>query len=253
MKTAHLNALTTLSAAMVLSISSSLAQASHYGEVGDHARDIYYAAGRADRVVRYNFRSAPLTIYSCLRDNLCGMVETATCIKDLTRHGGNLAQIQTHVEKLDDQFTEVQKGAEALQKWLSQCPAPGFGRYGSCSASRSRVDDFNLKRLCERIDELGKEMECMLGDLDKLLVDAGLNAPHSHGNRAPQNGRPTERRDFGPDSPPAPRPRLEIPPTPTRGAVHGRPGNGRPGHDRHPVQIPVFRHNGRSFSISLSF
>jgi len=250
MKTAHLNALTTLSAAMVLSLSSSLAQAGHYGDVDDHARDIYYAAGRADRVVRYNFRSAPLPIYSCLRDNLCAMVETADYVKNLARRGGNLRQIQIHIEKLDDQFTEVQKGAASLEKWLSQCRAPGFGRYGSCSTSNSRVDDFNLKRLCERIDEIGKEMEFMLNDLDKLLIDAGLDRRHSHETHGRQDGRPTDRRDFGPDAPPAPR--LEVPPTLTRGAVHGRPG-----HERHPrgypVQIPVFRHNGKSFSISLSF
>ena len=230
---------------MVLRLSSSPAQAGHYGEVDDHARDIYYAAARADRIVRFNFRSAPLTIYSCLRDNLCGMVETADCVKDLTRRGGNLRQIQIHIEKLDDQFTEVRKGEESLKKWVSQCPPSGFRRFGSSSSSCSRVDAFNLKRLCERIDEIGKEMECMLNDLDKLLIDAGLDGRHRHGTHGRQDGRSDERRNFGPDAPPVPR--LEIPRTSTRGGRHSQHLHGRP------VQIPVFRHNGKSFSISFSF
>lgn len=263
MKTARLNALRTLAATVAVTLSSSLAQAGHYGELDDHAREIYYEAGRADRVIRYNFRSAPLSIYTCLRENLCGMVETARCVNDLTRRSGNLEQIQEHVENLDDQFTEVQKGTEALRKWIAQCPAPAYSRFGSCSSSRSSVDEFNLRRLCERIEDIGKEMQCMLTDLDKLLVDAGIDArPHRH-DHDPRNSRPADPRDLRPADPRDLRPadprdrgpvnprRLDVPPTPSSRSFNGF-GRDRVPHGR-AVQVPIFRHDGKSFSLSLRF
>jgi len=250
MKTARLTATRTLVATIAVTLTASLAQAGHYGEIDDHAREIYYEAGRADRVVRYNFRNAPLNIYTCLRENLCGMVETAACVNDLTRRSGNLERIQEHVESLDDQFTEVQKGTESLRKWVAQCPPPRFSRFGSCSASRSSVDEFNLRRLCDRVEEIAEEMKCMLMDLDKLLVDAGLSDPrgrghdHSHGRG---NARPADPRDRGPVNPP----RLDVPSTPSSRSFDRLGRDGFP-HGR-TVQVPIFRHDGRSFSLSLRF
>lgn len=250
MKTARLNALTALSTTLVMSLGSSLAQAGHYGHLDNHAREIFYDAGRADRVVRYNFRSAPLNIYTCLRENLCGMVETAECINDLTRRAGNLQQLQLHIERLDDQFTELQKGTDSLRKWVAQCPPRAYG-YSSCSSSRSRVDEFNLRRLCERVEEIGKEMECMLTDLDKLLVDAGLDAPHTHHGAHPRGAGPADPRDRGPVNPRVAPPRLDVPPTPSRSRSFDRFDRNRL-HERS-VHVPIFRHDGRSYSLSLRF
>lgn len=251
MKTARLKAIKTLAASIAVTLTASLAQAGHYGEIDDHAREIYYEAGRADRVVRYNFRNAPISIYTCLRENLCGMVETAACVNDLTRRSGNLELIQEHAEKLDDQFTEVQKGTESLRKWIAQCPPPRFSRYGSCSSSsRSSIDQFNLRRLCDRVEEIAEEMKCMLMDLDKLLVDAGLDGPRGHGHdHGPLRGnaRPADPRDRGPVNPP----RLDVPPTPSSRGFDRLGRDGLP-HGR-AVQVPIFRHDGRSFSLSFRF
>jgi len=248
MKKLNLNTIAGLAVvALVASTTTSSAQASKLAELDDHAWTLERTAIRADRDVRYDFRSAPAA--QCLRENFCRIAEKAD---DLQRTIGRkadprmLREVEQCLGEIDESFAESQTAMDQLRLWVAKCE-PQTIRYGSvrigvCS-SRQRLD---FKQLCARVDLMKETLKCMFDNLEKLFCECGIKRPHT-------------RHDYGPISPAPPiREFHSDPPTPRREpflvprqSLHGGSGfgsHGRP-HGRS-VSIPIG--NSRS-GFHLSF
>ena len=177
-------------------LTGSSAEAGHYRDIDDHSRDIEREAERAEAIVKYNFRHAPVTVIRCLQDSLCAMAQTAHQLHDLTDCEGNVHAFASKVDRLDAQFCEVQDGFLALRGWVtgSGCSISRFG-YVSCSARPSRTDELQLKSLCRRIDDIEEELDCMKKELREVLAhhsrhlhDSHGHASHRHSSRSVSRG-----------------------------------------------------------------
>jgi len=207
------------------------AQAGHYRQMDEHSHEIEIHADQADRIVRYSFRSAPLPIYTTLRNNLAGISETAHQLHSFCGQPGNLRQIEIALDKLEDQYDAVEHGLRDLRHWAgtghNHHSHGGFdSRFGR--GYFARVDQRQLALLCDEVDEVGRQLECLLDDMRHLRRDTGGRNDHRH------------------NIPSGPVPRVNpVPPVPSR-----FPGAGPRPADR-VLNVPVFRHNGQNFSFSL--
>lgn len=235
--------------ALVSTASADSAQANKLAELDDHAWTLERTAIRADRDVRYDFRSAPVA--QCLRENFCRIAEKSD---DLQRTIGRkadprmLREIEECLDEIDESFAQIQKAMDQLRVWAAKCEPQTF-RYGSvrigvCSSSRQS----DLKQLCARVDLMKETLKCMFDDLEKLFCECGIKRPHTHQNHQPVAPAPPVR-DIR-NSPPAPHQSQLAPP---RQSLHNSRGIGSPSrfgsHGRR-VSIPVG--NSRS-GFHLSF
>lgn len=226
-----LKALLSVAAGLVLTLSSSTALAGHYLDIDDHAREIESEAGRADLIVRQNLRGIPLSLYGCLRDLLGDIGSTACELRDVTRRDGNLRLVKAGVEKLDASYCDLKTHMAELREWTYSRRGSLHDRHRHHDHVSARVDDYYLRKLCERVDEIGEELDRMKSDLRKLLACEG---PH---HARPGFGRPSV--PVIPSVPPVPAPsRFDR-------SFHGRP-------DRSAVAVPIFSHKGTSFAIRIN-
>ena len=258
-------AMWTMAVMAVLGLTTSVAEAGRYNDIDDHARDIEYQASRAQRIVKYDFRRLPVAIQKCLLTNLCGLEDNADCIRDLTRRDGNLDRIVEHVQVMSGQLAEVEEHIDELRSWCRSCvhECPGHRRSSCGTMSRQHARD--LRELCERVGKIRKEMECMTREVEELLAarrDCGL---HRHG-RGQVIVPPPPVRAVPPVVSHHSRvePRFQIGFSTSRlydrrddfRRDRGCSSIGRSrsfGSHRSAYDVPVFRHNGRSFGFSLSF
>lgn len=259
-----------LAAMAVLGMSATVAQAGHYRDIDDHARDIERDAERAQRIVKYDFRRVPIDLRNCLLTNLYGLEENADCIRDLTRRSGNLDEIARHARVMSRQLAEVEGHVDELRTWCRSCVVPRH-QLSSCG-TMSRDHARSLRELCERTERICSELRCMTAEIESLKsagfrhdryrhvsafpggptafpayglsgrsrtgLHIGVSSFRRHDDRDDRDGR-RGRRDHDDED----------------DHHHGR--DGRFGRDfgsggRGPVNVPLFRHNGRSFGFSLS-
>lgn len=233
-----------LVASVAVALTTSVASAGHYKDVDDHAREIRYEASRMERTVRYSFRQAPLALYKCLREELCALEETADCLRDLTRREGNLERIVDASEKMDAQFAALQDHMSKLERWVAgiRADCSPYSRSRSCSSSIV-ILEHQLKRLCVRMKNITEKMRCMLEEIDQLVAACRELDRRSQRDRgrdvAPPRGIEPSRRSIQPVQP-------ILPPTQSRfGPRHGH-------YRQRTVSVPLFRHNGRYFSLAFS-
>jgi hypothetical protein len=241
----------TMAVMAVLGLTTSVAEAGRYNDIDDHARDIEYQASRAQRIVKYDFRRLPVAIQKCLLTNLCGLEDNADCIRDLTRRDGNLDRIVEHVQVMSGQLAEVEEHIDELRSWCRSCVHECPRHRRSSCGTMSREHERDLRELCERVGKIRKEMECsnlhsharsrVVIPTQPVRVAPPIISHHSRVEPRFQIGFSTSRLydrrdDFGRD----------------RGC--SSIGRSRSfGHHRSAYDVPVFRHNGRSFGFSLSF
>ena len=174
---------TTLAALVLTALTSNVAVADHNSvikELSEHAYNLERQADRADRDIRYYFRNAPQA--KCLRDQFCLIEEKADDLQKALRHRVDIHDVEECLEELDAAFVVAQKHMAELRKWSQAC-RPTTIRFSSgnltvCSTSGS--SDINLRRLCGRVEDIGKTLGCMITEVDELL---GHNRGHNHGRQ----------------------------------------------------------------------
>ncbi|MBI1312102.1 hypothetical protein GC176_12480 [bacterium] len=244
-----------MAAMTVLGVATSAAQAGHYMDIDDHARDIDSQAERAQRIVKYDFRDLPVPIQQCLLTNLNGLEENADCVRDLTRHGGQLDEIARHVQVMSRQLADVEHHIDELRTWARSCFVPPHLR-SSCGMM-SRAHERSLNELCERTQKIGAELQCLTNELNQLLAARQGIIHHSHVQSLPPQPVVVV-------PPPAPRPPVQpsvqigfgtaggFNSWTGRGGRHHAIGRSNFGRGQNAVNVPLFQQNGRSFGFSLT-
>ena len=174
--------LKTVAATLILAVSAGMATAGHLRDIDDHARDIEREAERAERVVRDNFRNAPAPITSCLAEHLCSVAQSANRINTLCSCESNLDTVNALTCGMNREFREAEVAFAELRQWTLVCPVTVGGHCHHCSTCR--VNEYHLKRLCERIDEVREELSCMTREVNQLIAARNAQLHHHHGTVA---------------------------------------------------------------------
>jgi hypothetical protein len=177
------NIVKTVASTLILAVSAGTVSAGHLSDIDDHARDIEREAERAERVVLENFRNAPAPIIACLSEHLCAIAKIADRVDNLCSCEANLDTVNALTCQMNTEFREAERGFAELRHWASVCHASPSGHCHSCSACR--VNEYHLKRLCERIDAVRDELRCMTGEVTQLVAvrDAALLGHRHHVSR----------------------------------------------------------------------
>ena len=263
MKTLKATSMWTLAVMAVLGVTTSVAQAGHYSDIDDHARDIEHFADRAQRNVRLGFRGLPRDLQQCLMTNMYRLEKKAECIDDLTRRPGNLNEIARHVEEMFGMISEVEAHLDELRNWCRSCDVPSHHR-SSCG-TMSRTHERALKEFFERTRKIRAALECMVDELDRLISPRCVTSRHRHDD----HDRGVSRRPTIVLPPPAPRPPVVQPSTRfelgvSRGGsiwdrhdswrrTTGASCSSRFGRSQSAFNVPVYRRSGSSFGFSMSF
>lgn len=211
--------------------------------LNSHAYNLERLADRADRDMRYYFKTAPQNM--CLREQFCFIEEKADDIQRGLRTRLDARDLEECLEELDDAFSLVQKHMLSLRKWSKSCQ-PQTIRYSSSRltvCSNPGVNEIYMQRLCSRVEDIGRTLGCMITEVDGLL-DGQRGHQHSHGgsNRIVPAPAPRPQLVF-----PQRRPVIQQPPV-YRQAHHRSPALGRTR-----ITVPIGKHNNSRLYFSFSF
>lgn len=216
--------MTAVVAGLVSMFSTGLARADHYLAINDHAREMEYEAGRSEQLVRISFPAASPALKDCLRELLADIGSTACEIRSLTRRDGCLHQIEDEVDHIEHLYADLVDHMDELKATVGAGRSP-YCRSRHCTTGSS-LDQLNLKRLCERVEEIGCALGCMQNDIKSLKAPA-----HRHAVPTPVV------------------PPIQVPAAPVVPSGY-RPGYGS--HRDRTVSVPVFRHNGGTFAVRIN-
>lgn len=141
----------------LLAIGGTSARADHFSVMHGYARTLESQAERIDREVDTRFSFLPFA--RGLKADVCEMARLADHVHDITHDKASLRHIQSDLRDLDTQFHRV----EAVTIQLERLAA------NSHECHRNRVDAYQIRRLNDRIAEMGATLHSMQDTLAAML------------------------------------------------------------------------------------
>lgn len=148
-----------------LTMTAGSAKADHFDIMHSYAKTLESQAERIERDV--NSLCSHLPFYRDLKADVREMERLADHIHDITHDKASLRHIESDLRDLDARFHEVEAVAEQLRRMTRS----------SADCRHNRIDEYQVRRLNDRINEMGGTLHAMQDTLRAMQRACDRPAP----------------------------------------------------------------------------